>query len=338
MSKLRNPAARRGGTAARRPVHLDALRELIEPTAPDPTLLFERGLKLLVNQLLVDRAVIVRITDLGYETLWWATMDGSDLDLGSYEPTQNFCPQVVEQAPRALVIRDTKRDHTLQGHPAVEASSVRAYIGIPLRRDDTVVGVLSVQSSLPRKFTQGDIVLVSMVASLLGSAMEIEMLKQELHQTREALDLTMSVVEDSALEAHDTRLPSRRYLDIWLKAYLFMARRRTEPLALVLWKVPLTRDSRKALREISDMARGEDLLVDMGKETFLMLLPRTSLEGAAVVVDRMRSRLGPIPMGTALWDPTVLEDHDDLAIRLALRRAHTALASSHGTLGTAPEA
>jgi hypothetical protein len=317
----------------RRALHLDVLRDLVEPGFPDPTELFEKGLKLLVTQLLVDRAVIVRITDLGFETLWWATLDGKELDLSAYDPIKDFCPQVLEHAPRTLVIHDARLESDIK--PAAHAASmpVRSYIGVPLRRAEQIIGVLSVQSADLKKFSRADIILVSMVANLLGSAMEIELLKQELHMTREALDLTMSVVEDSALEAQGTRLPSRRYLDIWLRAYLFMARRRAEAMALVLWKIPLSRETRKALREISDQARGEDLLVDMGQETFLLLLPRTTLEGAHFLVERVAAKFGPIPVGVSLWNPEDAADRDDLTIREALRRAQEALKASQATLG-----
>lgn len=311
-------------------MHLDALKDLVEPGFPDATQLFEKGLQLLVSQLLVDQAMIVRVTDLGFETLWWATLDGKDLDLSSFDPNQHFCPQVLEHSPRTLVIRDTARQGELALPPETPGMPVRAYIGVPLRRGGKAIGVLSVQSADPRRFTRSDIILVSMVANLLGSAMEIELLKQELHMTREALDLTMSVVEDSALEAPDTRLPSRRYLDIWLRAYLFMARRRSEPMALVLWRVAPSRETRKGLREIADQARGEDLLVDMGKETFLLLLPRTSPPGAQVLVERIRAAFGAIPVGVSLWDPEDPRDKDDLTIREALRRAQASLKEAQG--------
>jgi hypothetical protein len=235
---------------------------------------------------------------------------------------------VLLQAPRTLVIHDAERDTVLKGQAADNPLPVRSFVGVPLRRGEKVIGILSVQGSLPRRFTRGDIILVSMVANLLGSAMEIELLKQELHMTREALDLTMSVVEDSALEAQNTRLPSRRYLDVWLKAYLFMARRRSEPMALVLWHVAPTRDTRKGLRELSDQARGEDLLVDMGKDTFLLLLPRTPLDGASIVVDRIRAKLGDVPVGVTVWDPADPTDRDDLMIRGAMLRVQNALKAS----------
>jgi GGDEF domain-containing protein len=316
------------GIKTRRTMHLNVLRDLVEPGFPDATELFEKGLKLLVEQMQVDRAVIVRITDLGFETLWWATQDGKDLDLTQYDPNRNFCPQVLQQAPRTLVIHDAERETALKPLADQHPLPVRSFVGVPLRRGEKVIGILSVQGSLPRRFTRGDIILVSMVANLLGSAMEIELLKQELHMTREALDLTMSVVEDSALEAQNTRLPSRRYLDVWLKAYLFMARRRSEPMALVMWHVAPTRESRKGLRDLSDQARGEDLLVDMGKDTFLLLLPRTPGEGAAIVVDRVRAKLGDVPIGVAVWNPADPMDRDDLMIRGAMLRVQNAMKAS----------
>jgi len=331
MAPVRKLATRTGTLLKLgRGLHMEVLRELVEPVSADPTELFEKGLKLLVKHLEVERAVIVRITDLGYETLWWATHDGTDLDLSTFDPNKNFCPQVLEHAPRTLVIRDAQRDSELQAHTAFQDMAVRSYIGVPLRRGDKVIGVLSVQGTRPQTFSRADIILVNMVANLMGSAMEIELLKQELHMTREALDLTMSVVEDSALEAATTRLPSRRYMEIWLKAYLFMARRRSEPLALVMWQAHAGRESRKALREISDQARGEDLLVDLGKEIYLLLLPRTRAEGAQFLVNRVRTKFGQVPVGVSVWDPTDAEDRDDLAIRGALRRAQEAMRATLG--------
>jgi GGDEF domain-containing protein len=171
-------------------------------------------------------------------------------------------------------------------------------------------------------------VLANLVGNVLSKSMEIELLKQELHSTREALDLTMSVVEDSALEAPDTRLPSRSFLEVWLRAYLFMARRRGESMAVVLWNYPVDPESARKLRAIAEHTRGEDLLVDLGRESFLLLMPRATPQGAEMVLARVRRLLGPVAMGGTVWHPLNPADQDDLAIRNALRRAGEALRRS----------
>jgi len=313
------PESRRHGP------HTRVYRELVEPGYPDITELFAKGLELLVKHLEVDQSFITRVMDLGLENLWWATARGAQASSQIHDPSRNFCSLVLAHPARALVVRDSLADPVYRDHAAARELGVRSYIGVPLRNAERVMGVLSVQGSKPRAFTRSDIVLVNVVASLFGNALQIEILKQELLQTREALDLAMAMVEDSAMEAPGSRLPNRRYLDVWTKANLFTARRRFEPIAVALCRLVLNRVSRARLREVADMARGEDLLVDLGRDTFLVLLPRTTVEGAETFLARMRERLGPVPMGGTLWHPRCPADFQDSSLQPALGRAAEAL-------------
>ena len=177
-------------------------------------------------------------------------------------------------------------------------------------------------------FTREEIAVVNAMANVFSKTMEIENLKHELHMTREALDLTSAVVEDSALETAGTRLPNRHYLDIWLKANLYLARRRAEPMAVAMWTLPARSGNRNVLREIADALRGEDLLVDLGHDEFQLLLPRTGILGAEILLERIRAKLGPIPMGATLWHPLHKVDRDDLSIHRATQRTVEALQRS----------
>ena len=315
-SQLKGPSHRH-----ERALLFKLFKNLVEREFSDPTQLFEAGLRLLVTQLRVQSAVMIRTIDQEYEAIWWATHD--DLPPGPevLEPHRSFCSRVLDGTTRTLVIRDALADPGCTGHASNQDPSVRAFIGVPLRRSDTFIGVLCAQSSRARAFTRNHVILVNLVGNLLSKAMEIELLKQELHNTREALDLTVSAMQDGALETAATRLPSRGFLEVWLRAYLFLARRRSESMAVVVWTVPVTRDACRHLRKIAEQARGEDLLVDLGREHFALLLPRTDPAGAEVVLDRVRGLLGPLPMGATLWDPQDPADQDDLTIRNALHRA-----------------
>ena len=326
-------AARDQRGAPRDPDHLAALGSLLEEAFPDPTQLFEHGLQLLVQQLGLAGAVITKLTDLGYEAFWWATGPGAGPDASIHEPAEGFAPLVLETPTRTLIIRDAFNDPQWREHTAFRRLGIRAYIGVPLHQSGRVIGVLSVHAGTPQPFTRAEIAMVNAMANLFSKTLEVEQLKHELHMTREALDLTSAVVEDSALESRDTHLPNLRYLDIWLKANLYLARRRNEPMVVAVWELAPTRESRRALRSVAEALRGEDLLVDQGRARFLLLLPRTAQEGGCILLERIRAKLGAIPMGATLWDPCYRPDRRDLAIQGAVRRAGEALASSREGAG-----
>jgi hypothetical protein len=321
------PKAHRNDRRTRTPAfdeqedHLTALGDFVERAYPDPAQLFDHGLTLLVQRLDMDRAVMTRVTKLGFEAFWWATANGIEPEAAIHDPALNFCPKVLQHPARTLVIKDALTDRDLQGHSAFRKLGVRAYIGVPLRQSAKVIGVLSVQSDRPRVFTRAEMAMVNAMANLLSNTMEIENLKHELHMTREALDLTSAVVEDSALEMPQNRLPNRHYLEIWLKANLYLARRRAEPMSLARWVLPVQPETRQSLREIADALRGEDLLVDLGRDEFLLLLPRTGILGAEILLERIRAKIDPIPMGATLWHPLHKMDRDDLTLHQANQRA-----------------
>lgn len=301
--------------------HLRALGELVDHSFPDPTRLFDHGLALMVQELGVDHAVMSRLTALGWEAFWWATAPGIEPDLAIHEPAHSFCPHVLEHPNRTLMIRDAGTNPVWKNHRATQQQGVKAYLGAALNQSGQIMGVLSVTSRTPKAFSRAEVAMVKALANLFGKSLEVEQLKHELRVTRDALDLTTAVVEDSALEAPASRLPNLHYLDIWLKANLFLARRRGEAMAVVRWALPLTKTSRCALQEISEALRGEDLLVDLGREEFLLLLPRTAREGAQILLERIREKLGAIPTGATLWNPLHRADRDDFTLKHALKRA-----------------
>lgn len=318
LHSKRRRASSRGGVDGN---HLHALGELVDRAFPDPTELFDHGLALLVQQLGVDHAVMSRLTDLGWEAFWWATAPDIRPDIAIHEPALSFCPHVLDNPNRTLMIRNADTDPAWKDHRASQQIGVKAYLGASLNQSGRIMGVLSVTSRRPKAFTRAEVAMVKALANLFGKTLEVEQLKHDLHVTRDALDLTTAVVEDSALEAPGSRLPNPHYLDIWLKANLFLARRRGEAMAVVRWRMPLNRETGRTLKAIADALRGEDLLVDLGQEEFLLLLPRTAQDGAQILLDRMRERLGPLPMGATLWNPLHKADRNDLVLRNAMQRA-----------------
>jgi GGDEF domain-containing protein len=292
--------------------------------------LFDHGLNLLVEHLKVDRAMVASMTGRGLENLWCAggapgNHPGSPL---ADDPNLNFCAHVMKHPTSTLVIADAGRDPLWAQHPAFRSLGVRAYLGAPLRHSGQAMGVLSVQGEAGHAWSRSEVALVDAMAGMFSKAMEVEALKVKLWQAQEALDLSSAVLEDNAMESPHTGLPTRRFLEVWCKSSLMMARRRGEIIALAAWQLPPDPGRERTLGQLASTLRGVDLLVDMSRDRFLLVLPRTLRAGAEIVLERFQQALGNLPMGATLWNPLLKPDRDSLSLQPAIRRAQAALAGT----------
>lgn len=306
----------------------EALLPLLGMLGQEPGLVFEAGLRLLRERLQVDRAYLVRVTDLGLEATWWSAAEGLDPGPALRDPSQDFSPAVLENPTHILVIQDAREDARWREHPACAEHGVRAFLGVPFWEGEAVKGILSIQDSRPRAFAAADLALVSGVSNLFSLMLEIERLRLELARTQDALDFSRAVQADNSIESPVTRLPNLRYLHIWMKANLHLARRRGEPLALLRWHAKADEGHLAALRALAATLRGEDLLVDLGHAQFLLLLPRTAESGTGTVLPRIREYLGDLPLGATIWNPVWNPDREDRVLFHAMRRAELALHES----------
>jgi GGDEF domain-containing protein len=307
------------------------LSGMAEEDFPNATQFFSRGLGILVQQLNIDRAAMTRVTSNGLETCWWALSEKVGPEDAIHETDEFFGPRIMDAPDVTLSVPDLLTDKELAAHPSARRLGIRMYHGIPMRSSGKCIGILSLQSMEPRNFSPEETAFVRVMALLFSRTLETETLRDDLQATRNVLDLTAAVVEDHSLESQATRLPNRRYLEIWLKAHLYLAQRRGEPMSVAYWTLSLDMPAKQNLRDIAAALRGEDLLVDLGGEEFVLLLPHTGIEGAQVLLERIRTVLGPIPMGATLWQPLHPVDADDLTIQQALLRASEARSYSEET-------
>ena len=301
-----------------------ALAELAEQDFPHATQFFNQGLEVLVKQLGVDRAALTRVANQGLETCWWALGENVGAEDAIHETDEFFGPRVLDDPTLTLSIPDLQADAELAAHPSARRLGIRSYLGLPLRHSGKYIGILSLQSVQPRSLDAEELAFAKVMALLFTRTLDSETLRDDLQATRNVLELTAAVVEDHSLESPATRLPNRRYLEIWLKAHLYLALRRGEPMSVTHWRVSLDPTTKQNLREIAAALRGEDLLVDLGGIEVLLLLPHTGIEGAQILLERIRAVLGPIPMGATLWQPLHPVDNEDLTIQQALLRASEA--------------
>lgn len=305
-----------------------ALDGLLNTSFSDPTQLFDNGLTLLIQELKVDQVFICRATDLGMEIFWWATANGKAPDLAVQELASDLCPRVLDDPGGTLLLH--AESHRGSWRPSMTAPGMdgRTFLGLGLTRCSAVTGVLSILSRGPKVFKEGELAMAKAVAALFGKTLEIEQLKYDLQRTREDLDLTKAVMEDGLLESGTTNLPNLRHLDVWMRPTLAIARRMREPMVMVRWRMPPGKVTHDALKALAKALRGEDLLVDLGKDEFLLLLPRTTIRGAKLLLEDVRSKIGKIPMGATLWDPDHPQERSDHLLGHAQKRTKTALKTS----------
>ncbi len=315
------PVKRRRGSSG----HLVALSDLLRDSRTDAARLFEQGLALLRQALGVDQALLTRVTHLGHEVLWWASASDTTM-AGIFEaPEKGFCPFVIAHPERPLIIHDSATEPRWRKSSGHLELGIRAYAGVALKVDDKAMGTLCVQHHKPCKFTHAELALLKTMGHLMSRTLESENLKQELQAALEALELSSAVVEDSALMSARSGLPNRRYLDIWLRSTLFLARRRREPMALALWSQPMVAGTKGRLATIAGHLRGEDLLVEMSSDQYMLLLPHTSELGAELLLNRLGKTLGNYPTGATLWLP----DGKDMTMKSSLRRVAKAFTDAN---------
>lgn len=308
----------------RRHPPLGDLAELLRESQSDPARLFEQGLALLVRNLRVDRALLTRVTGLGHEVFWWALGPGGDMGPVFLAPEKGFCGAVLADPERPLVIQDAGLDPLWRLHPGRLELGIQAYVGHALQVHGRPTGTLCVHHGAPRTFSRNERSLVQILAGLMARSLEAEHLKEELRGAQTALELSSAIVEDSALQSSRSGLPNRRFLDIWMRSALPMARRRREPLALALWSQPMQPGTRGKLAMAASLLRGEDLLAEVSKDQYLLVLPQTSESGAKALLGRLQGVLGEHPTGATLWFPT----DGDLTLGSALRRASAAFTTA----------
>lgn len=305
--------------------HLAALADLLNDTRTNPARLFEHSLALLVQHLGVDRAMLTRVTALGYEVFWWAVGEGASMD-GIFEaPDKGYCPWVLAHPDRPLFVADATKDARWRKSSGWLELGIRAYGGVALKNGDRVLGTLCVQHRAPRTFDHAETSLIRTLGLLLSRTLESENLKQELQSALDALELSSAIVEDSALQSARSGLPNRRYLEIWLRASLYMARRRKEPMALALWSQPLQTGTKGRLGAAVSQLRGEDLLLELSTDQYLLVMPHTAETGAEILLARVREALGTHPTGATLWLP----DSKDMTLKSALTRVAKAFTEAN---------
>ena len=91
----------------------------------------------------------------------------------------------VAQSGKAMLLEDISIEPGAARRDVISTEGLKAFISVPLRAKDTVLGVLNVASNLPHRFIKDDMYLLNAIGDQLGVAVEQAELYERLRQGRE---------------------------------------------------------------------------------------------------------------------------------------------------------
>jgi len=93
----------------------------------------------------------------------------------------------VAQNGRSVLLEDISSEPDAARLDLISSEGLRAFVSVPLRAKDNVLGVMNVASHVPHRFTKEDVHLLHTIGDQLGIAIEQAILYERLRKARERL-------------------------------------------------------------------------------------------------------------------------------------------------------
>ena len=137
----------------------------------------------------------------------------------------------VAKSGKSILLEDISADPRVAHPDLVSTEGLKAFISVPLRARDKVLGVINVASRMPHHFTKDDMFVLHSIGDQLGVAIEQASLYQRLRKARERyrrLARQTLVAQDDerrriARELHDETSQTLSGLTLQLQALVDMA-------------------------------------------------------------------------------------------------------------------
>jgi len=93
----------------------------------------------------------------------------------------------VAQSGRAVLLEDISSEPDAAHMDLISSEGLKAFLSVPLRAKDNVLGVMNVASYEPHRFSKEDVYLLHSIGDQLGLAIEQAILTERLRKARERL-------------------------------------------------------------------------------------------------------------------------------------------------------
>jgi signal transduction histidine kinase len=93
----------------------------------------------------------------------------------------------VAQSGRAVLLEDISSEPDAARMDLISSEGLKAFLSVPLRAKDNVLGVMNVASYEPHRFSKEDVYLLHSIGDQLGIAIEQAILTERLRRARERL-------------------------------------------------------------------------------------------------------------------------------------------------------
>jgi diguanylate cyclase (GGDEF)-like protein len=203
------------------------------------------------------------------------------------QPRKDGLTYTVARDGKIIVVEDIK-DHPL--YVNAQRDWYGSIIGIPLKMNDTVVGVMNLSRSNTGGFTRAEIRLLSLLADQAAVAIS----NASLHQ----------MISRKAYSDTVTGLPNRRALDERIEREIVNARRTGQPFGLVMMDLDGFKNVNdtyghglgdQVLRVFfSYMAQGlraSDFLARYGGDELTLIMSNTNLQSALLVTEKLQEKI-----------------------------------------------
>jgi len=137
----------------------------------------------------------------------------------------------VAESGKAILVEDISTDQRVAPAELMSIEGLKAFVSVPLRAKDKVLGVVNIASRAPRHFTRNDMHLLHSIGDQLGVAIEQARLYERLRKARERyrrLARQILVAQEQerkrlARELHDETSQALSGLTLQLQALVDMA-------------------------------------------------------------------------------------------------------------------
>jgi len=153
-----------------------------------------RIVKIVSNVTKADSCFLYLIDD--NDLILRASLNPKPLEIGNIKLKLNegITGWVATNKKTAAIAKEAYNDKRFKFVNSLPEDKFEGFLSVPIIYRDKVLGVINVQHSKPRAYSQGEIILFELVAKATGGAIENAMLFSEKEALKEALE-TRKIIE-----------------------------------------------------------------------------------------------------------------------------------------------